>query len=118
MTADQHASLAPERWAAFTREQQLLMIANELHRAGKLVEPGDGERRRGAYARVLKLSDLTVAAHPARGFRRELLRWRDLVAALYLDGAPSPVAHRAALRSLLRLSYESAKQVPYLDTPP
>ncbi len=37
MTASQHGSLTAERWAGFTLDQQILMIANELHR---LVDPG------------------------------------------------------------------------------
>lgn len=28
----QHASLSPERWAAFSLDQQILMIGNEMNR--------------------------------------------------------------------------------------
>jgi hypothetical protein len=48
----QHASLAPERWARFSLDQQILMIANEMNRAAKLIEPLDAERLRRGYERT------------------------------------------------------------------
>lgn len=114
MTADQHRSLTPARWSAFTLEQQLLMIANELHRATKLLGPEDLERRRNAYARALRLTDLTVEAHAARPLRRELLRWRDLVAALFLADKVDPAAHRAVLTCLLGMTFATAGQIQHL----
>ena len=41
----QHAGRTLERWAGFTSDQHLLMIANELNRAAKLMAPEDRERR-------------------------------------------------------------------------
>ena len=41
----QHATLTPERWRQFTLDQQLLMIANEMNRASKLLKPGDAALR-------------------------------------------------------------------------
>ena len=69
----QHATLTLERWAAFPRDEQLLMIANEMNRASKLLAPQDESRLTTAYERTLQLTDLTVAARPARGLTRELL---------------------------------------------
>jgi len=63
-----------------TIDQQILMIGNEMNRAGKLRNPDDRERRASAYERVLYLTDLTIQAHSRRGLRRELPRWRDLAA--------------------------------------
>ncbi len=74
----------------------------------------DGHGRNLAYERVLRLADLTVEVNPKRAFRRELLRWRDLVGALYLAAAPDSGAHRAALLSLLQMSPAAAAQIPYL----
>jgi len=110
--AQHHAGLAPERWQGFTLDQQVLMIANEMHRASKLTKPDDGERRRSAYARALQLADLTVQVAGRPAVRREVLRWRDLVAALYVAPAPDPVAHTAAFRALLRLTPEASRQIP------
>ena len=103
----QHASLTPERWARFSLEQRVLMIGNELHRTSRLMAPEDAPSRRRAYERVLALTDLTVAL-------AELLRWRDLVAVLYLDPEPQPAEHAAAFRCLLRFTPGSARQVPLL----
>jgi hypothetical protein len=86
------------------------MIANEMNRAAKLMAPGDRERLRNAYERILRLTDLTVEVNARRTLRRELLRWRDLVAALYIAPAADPAAHAAAFRALLRLTPEASKQ--------
>jgi hypothetical protein len=110
----QHASLTPERWARFPRDRQLLMIANEMNRASNLMAAADRQSRTLAYERVLRLTDLTVEVNPNRPLRRELLRWRDLVAALYLGPDANVDAHRAALRCLLQLSPAGAAQIPYL----
>ena len=110
----QHASLSPQRWARFPRDRQLLMIANEMNRAANLMAAADRHSRTLAYERVLRLTDLTVEVKPHRPLRRELHRWRDLVAALSLDPEPDTDAHRAALRCLLQLSPAGAAQIPYL----
>ena len=114
MNASQHASLTADRWSVFTLDQQILMIANELHRAGKLLGPGDGDRLRNAYARALRLTDLTIEVQPKPTLRRELLRWRDLVARLYLASVPAAADHRATLRCLLRFTPTASRQIPLL----
>lgn len=108
----QHASLTLERWSKYSRDQQILMIANEMNRAGKLFAPDDRGRLANAYERVLRLADLTAEAQPSRSLRRELLRWRELAAAVYLE--PDEVRHRALFRTLLLLTPASAKQLPFL----
>jgi hypothetical protein len=108
----QHASLRPERWARFDLERQILMIGNEMHRASRLLAAGDRTSRRLAYERALRLVDLTVAVQDRRALRRELLRWRDLIAMLYVDPEPRPQAHAEALRCLLRFTPGSARQIP------
>ena len=108
----QHASLTLERWSAFSRDQQVLMIANEMNRAGRLFGPADRARLANAYERVLRLADLTAEAQPSRSLRRELLRWRELAGGVYLE--PDPVAHRELFRALLLLTPASARQVPLL----
>lgn len=110
----QHANLTPERWGRFPHFQQILMIANEMNRATHLIEHGDVVGRRLAYERVLRLVDLTVAVAERRSVRRELLRWRDLVAVLFLDEAARPDAHRSALRALLQQTPASAAQISCL----
>ena len=106
-----HASLAPERWSSFSLDQQILMIANEMNRAGKLMGVPDSGRRRASYERVLNLTDLTVLVQHKRSLRREMLRWRDLVAELYIALDPDPVGHAAAFRVLLQFTPEASKQI-------
>jgi hypothetical protein len=110
----QHASLTAERWSRFSLEQQILMIGNEMHRTTRLLSDGDSGSRRRGYERVLRLTDLTVEINARLLLRRELLRWRDLAAALYVAAAADPVAHRAAFRMLLQLHPVPARQIPVL----
>ena len=110
----QHAGLTTERWGQFPHFQRILMIANEMNRATRLMGHGDFSSRRLAYERVLRLVDLTVAVAERRSVRRELLRWRDLVAVMFLEEAAQPDAHRAALRALLQQTPNSAAQISYL----
>ena len=106
-----HASLSPERWSSFSVDQQILMIANEMNRAGKLVGPLDADRRCASYERVLNLTDLTVLVQRKPTLRREVLRWRDLVAELYMAARPDPVRHAMAFRLLLQLTPEASRQI-------
>lgn len=113
MTAPQHGGLSLERWRRFPFPTQVLMIGNEMHRASALLAASAVDQARGCYERVLQLTDLTVAAAtPTR--RRELLRWRDLVAAEFIAPSPDVDAHRRAFRALLLMTPESARQVPLL----
>jgi hypothetical protein len=110
----QHAGLSPVRWASFPLAQQLLMIANEMNRASKLMAPKDRERLRSSYERVLALADLTIRVNPGRSLRRELLRWRGLIGALYVAEGSDPAGHGVAFRALLQLHPETWRQLPYV----
>jgi hypothetical protein len=52
----QHASLSPERWSAFSFDQQILMIGNEMNRAVRLVRPADRASLALAYERTARPS--------------------------------------------------------------
>lgn len=110
----QHASLTPERWAQFTVEQRVLMIGNEMQRATGFMGPGDDRTLRQTYERVLRLADLTIQTADRPAFRREMLRWRDLAAALYIAPEPDMRAHSEAFVALLRFTPGSARQIPYV----
>jgi hypothetical protein len=109
----QHSSLSPERWSSFGLDQQILMIGNEMNRAAKLTRSEDRPGLERAYERILRLVDLTVEVQNRAGLRKELLRWRDLIAALYI-GSPSSQDHAAAFRALLLLTPAAARQIPYV----
>jgi len=110
----QHASLSPERWASFGFDQQILMIGNELNRASRWTSDDDWPHAQRSYERILRLVDLTVEVQHRSGRRRELLRWRDLIAALYIGSRPQPREHAAAFRALLLLTPAAARQIPYV----
>lgn len=111
----QHAELTAERWARFGLEQQLVQIAVELERGRSSLRADRQDALRLGYERVLRLLDLTVRVNPGRSLRRELLRWRDLVAELYVAAAPDTAAHRAATRLLLQLHPGAAGLIPSLE---
>jgi hypothetical protein len=112
----QHASLSPERWSVFSLDQQILMIGNEMNRAARLRQPADPASLTLAYERILRLVDLTVEVQARPALRRELLRWRDLIAELYIRPEHDPAADAAAFRSLLLFTPEAARQIPHVLT--
>lgn len=110
----QHTGLTAERWARFDLDQQVLMIANEMHRTSRILADEDPAARRRGYERVLRLTDLTIRSRPRPALSRELLRWRDLVAELYVADDAAADRHTGALRALLQLRPASASQVALL----
>lgn len=110
----QHASLSPERWAAFSLDQQILMIGNEMNRASRWMRPEDRSHLELCYERVLRLVDLTVEVNRRPALRRELLRWRDVVAEIYIRDEPDFAAHTTAFRVLLLFTPTAARQIPLL----
>jgi len=114
----QHASLSAQRWACFSFDQQVLMIGNEMNRGAKLLAPSDGERLRACYERILALVDLTVQVEDRPSRRRELLRWRDLVAAMLISETADAQAHAEAFRCLLRFTPAASAQIPFVLSPP
>lgn len=112
MTA-QHAGLSPERWREFAFSRRVVMIANELHRASKWRGGEDAARRTAALERALALTDLTIAVEPRSGALKELLRFRDCLAEVYL-GLPSAASDRVLLRVLLRFDVEASRQIPFV----
>ncbi len=113
MTAPQHAGLSLERWQRFSLDQQLLMIANEMSRASKSLELGEIESLRASYERALRLVELTASGAMRITFRRELLRWRGLLAELYLEPGDAE-RHWAAVAALLLFSPATAAQRRFL----
>jgi hypothetical protein len=110
----QHSGLTPERWARFGLPQQILQIALELQRGLHFLRRERLVELRCCYERALALVDLTVAVQTRPALRRELLRWRGLVAELYLGEEPAPERHRQALKLVLQLNPESARHVALL----
>jgi len=115
----QHGGLTAQRWASFSFDQQILMIGNEMNRAGKLLVSEAASPLLASYERVLALVDMTVQVQERPARRRELLRWRDLIASLIIAGTRDPAAHAAAFRCLLRFTPAASAQIPFvLASPP
>jgi hypothetical protein len=112
--ASQHSSLTEEKWLEFTLDQQILMIGNEMNRGKKLLDSADIVGLRNCYERILTLTDLTIRVNTKSTLRRELLRWRDLIAELFLSSDPDRRDHMAAFQLLLLLTPEASKQRPYV----
>ena len=108
----QHAALSLERWSLLSVDQQILAVANEMNRASKLFSAENRHRLTNCYERILRLVDLTVETDTRPGFRRELLRWRELAAELYSSPNPDLEQHGAAFKALLLLHPVAARQIP------
>ncbi len=111
-----HRSLTPERWRTFELPQQLIMIANEVHRARLALTDGFTDSARSAYLRALDLTELTieVADRSRSSLLRELLRWRELLAFETIRPDAHVDSNGQLLEAVLLLHPESAKQRPYV----
>lgn len=79
-----HKTLNLDKWSKYTRDLQILMIANELNRLinGIVVELSQESLKEG-IERIFELCDLTINSQNG-SFRKELLRWREAFAEFYL----------------------------------
>lgn len=90
------------------------MIANELNRASKLLVPENLSRFGTSLKRMLRLVDLTIETRPRRALCRELLRWRDLVATLYISEGIPLRKYQDVFYAFLRLIPTTSQQIPNL----
>lgn len=110
-----HKNLTRHKWDTFSREQQLLMIGNELNRAKNWVRKGDIEEVKYAYERALELLDLTISTINKENMLKELLRFREILSIEYLKPKMDIYLNEELIKVLLSLNsksafvYESAK---------
>jgi hypothetical protein len=81
-----HKSL-PERFGAFPKHHQLLMVANELNRANNFME--NPREYKNALERALELLDLLSEDPRWRPALRELRRGRQAIAQIYISQLPA-----------------------------
>jgi hypothetical protein len=82
----QHTGLTPEKWASYSKTQQVLMISNELNRALNCLEGNFITDAEKCYERAMELTDLTVEDNRwSSGSLKELLRFREVLSELYLS---------------------------------
>ncbi len=81
----QHAGLTTEKWAAYSKTQQVLMISNELNRSLSCLKKNYVSDAEKCYERAMELTDLTVEDIRWSGRLKELLRFREVLSELYLS---------------------------------
>lgn len=107
MRLKQHPTLTEEKWAKFPVYKQILMIGNELGRAGHWIEKKDFVEVRECYDRALELIAITVALLKEKNKLRELLRFKEALLGLYDQGQPTEEDNAALLKVLFTLDKDS-----------
>ncbi len=79
------------------------MIANELNRAGAWLEKSDVEEAKRSYERAMELTYLTIGLQKDEGRLRELARFKEALAGLYIDESPDVRDNALLLRVLIML---------------
>jgi hypothetical protein len=102
-----HKTLTPEKWKAYSFSRQILMIANELNRAGNWIVKNDYAEVKRCYERALELLWITVEALENKRKLRELLRFRDLVAFFYLTPPDISLENDKIINVLITLDADS-----------
>lgn len=103
-----HKTLTVERWQQYSFGQQILMIANELNRAGHWILKQGITERIGCYERAIELTALTVEAAVQAPHRlRELCRFKEMLGRLYSLQKPTISENSQLQEALIMLSPES-----------
>jgi hypothetical protein len=97
-----HKDMTLEKWASKPVSWQVLSIASEMGRAEASLKSRLWEPFRASLERTLELIDLTVEANLSSGeFVREMLRFREVLAAVYAD--PASPADTGEFRALTKV---------------
>jgi len=106
-----HQTLTPEKWSTFSTTQQILMIANELNRAGHWIKKNDFCEAKFCYERAIELLCLTVETLNNHKKIRELLRLKEMLALLYTKKIINSGENSALIKILLLLDPDAWKQL-------
>ena len=96
-----------DRFATFPREQQLLMVANELNRANHQLNHPHEYRR--ALERSMELLDLLCRDHRWKKALWELRRAREVMAGYFCQSEPTDVS--VLQKTLIALHEKSWKML-------
>ena len=117
MNFKHHKTLTGEKWSEFPFYKQIIMIANELNRARNWIIKKDFEEVKNCYERAFELIDLTVSVlvSPAPVYRvrvslslrRELLRFRGILAGVYVNKQNNIEMNQKLINVLLSLNKDS-----------
>ncbi len=106
-----HKNLNQEKWAAYPKGQQILMIANELNRAKNFIKNGKTDSVNMCYERAFELTDLTSSDAKWRGKSRELRRFRELLAMQYTEKEKDASINQMLYVGLIRLSADAYRML-------
>jgi hypothetical protein len=107
LVLNHHRNLSPEKWSTQSAGRQVLNIASELNRAGNWIKQGDVSNVNLCYERAFELVDLTVADPKWKGRTRELLRFRETLAELYLQVEKDGGLNTLLFKTLVTMRSES-----------
>jgi hypothetical protein len=102
-----HPNLSLEKWSSLSAGNQVLNIASELNRAGNWIRNNDVAKVNLCYERAFELVDLTVCDSKWRGRIREMLRFREMLAELYLKNDKDCRLNDLLFKTLVNLRHES-----------
>jgi len=102
-----HKNLSVEKWSAYTKGQQILMIANELNRAKNLLQKNMMPEVRNCYERAMELTDMISADPKWTGRCRELRRFREVLGQLYLEKNGNPDLNHKLYKTLIEMNPEA-----------
>ncbi|MBN1622470.1 MAG: hypothetical protein JW871_07765 [Endomicrobiales bacterium] len=102
-----HKTLTLDKWAAFPLSKRILMIGSEIQRAGSRISKNDFEEVNNCYARAFELIDLTVKSISKKTLRKELLRFRELLAREYMNKQKDIVMNQKLFDVLISLNKDS-----------
>ena len=107
MALKHHKTLTIEKWAGFAFSKQIIMIANELNRAGNWLEKNDSAEAQACYERALELLYLTVSVLKDKRKLRELVRFQEMLAYLYTNTEAAAKENSTLLKVLISLDKDS-----------
>lgn len=102
-----HKNLNKEKWSSFGLSRQILMIANELNRAKNWLIKGELDEVANCYERAFELLDLTIELAARRNLRKELLRFREMLAWQYVVEQKEVSVNQRLFDVLLSLNKDS-----------
>ena len=107
LTLKHHKNLTEDKWFAYSKAQQLLMIANELNRAKNWINKKNFQDVNLCYERAFELTDLTIADKKWQSRLKELLRFREYLAEQYIIKNKSTKINDQLYKGLISLTPES-----------
>ncbi|HBO84888.1 MAG: hypothetical protein A2073_01920 [Deltaproteobacteria bacterium GWC2_42_11] len=107
MNLKHHKTLTKEKWLTFPFYKQVIMIANEMNRAGKWIEKNDFLEVRYCYERAFELLYLTISTLNDKKKLRELLRFKEMLAVFYASKLPAPKDNLNLLKVLIAMDKDS-----------